>query len=273
MGVTKDNVIKSINYDQHAILRDIMVLHNNGEPFDCDMTYSVGNFYGKFKETIDIQNEDGTIDRIVSDYEIPQPKYKFDVDPQVDGVEQIDPWGPIPLPDNSINSIVIDLPFVIGPRNCASMYNKKKGSNVIGKRFSSYYPRQEMFSSYEHWIKEAYRVLKPGGILVFKSQNVISGGVNLMTSHYSCTVAEDCGFYIKDEFVLVAKMRLLSGKVKNQEHSRRFHSFFHVFEKDNPKKDKIGYWERQWTTKRDGLQSVKDMETSYENYIDNGGNE
>ena len=182
-----NKVIKSINYNQHAIIRDIMELHNGGKPYDCDITYSVGNFYGKFKD------ENG-------EFEIPQPKYKFDVDPQVEGVEKIDPWGSIPLPDNSIDSMMVDLPFVIGPRDCASMRNKKKGSNVIGQRFSSYYPRHEMFESYEHWLQEAYRVLKPGGVLVWKSQPVISGGINLMTSYYSCRVAEDLGFYIKDEF-------------------------------------------------------------------------
>jgi len=47
--------------------------------------------------------------------------------------------------------------------------------------------------------------------------------------------------------------------VKNQMHSRRYHSFFHVFEKDNPKKDKIGYWDREWSTKKDGKQTVKEL--------------
>ena len=117
-----NKVIKSINYNQHAIIRDIMELHNGGKPYDCDITYRVGNFYGKFKD------ENG-------EFEIPQPKYKFDVDPQVEGVEKLDPWGPIPLEDNSIDSMMVDLPFVIGPRDSASMLNGKKGSNIIGKRF------------------------------------------------------------------------------------------------------------------------------------------
>ena len=43
-----DKVIKSISYNQHEILYNIMQLYNNGEPFDCDMTYSKGKFYGRF---------------------------------------------------------------------------------------------------------------------------------------------------------------------------------------------------------------------------------
>jgi hypothetical protein len=47
----------------------------------------------------------------------------------------------------------------------------------------------------------------------------------------------------------VAKQRLISGKVKNQMHSRRYHSFFHVFVKDDPKRDKTNYWKREYMEK------------------------
>jgi hypothetical protein len=77
-----------------------------------------------------------------------------------------------------------------------------------------------------------------------------------MTSYYSCRVAEDLGFYIKDEFVLVAKQRLISGKVKNQMHSRRYHSFFHVFVKDDPKREKVGYWKRDWRKNKEAVVEV-----------------
>ena len=43
-----NDVIRSIGYNQHEILYNIMQMHNNGKPFDCDPTYSIGNFYGKF---------------------------------------------------------------------------------------------------------------------------------------------------------------------------------------------------------------------------------
>lgn len=223
-----NDVIRSVSSNQHEILYNIMNLHNNGKPFDCDMTYSIGKFYGKFN----IEYPDGTKHEI----EIPQPQYKFDVMPQVEGVEKIETNGPLPLDSESINSIVIDLPFVISPSESPSVFNKDKKSNIIFKRFSGYYPWWTMFDSYSHWINEAYRVLKDGGICVFKTQSTISGGKNLMTPYYSWMIAERCGFYTLDEFILTAKNRLHSGKIKKQMHARKFHSHFLVFKKDSKQK-------------------------------------
>ena len=239
-------IIKSVNYNQHAILRDILDLHCGGAAtFDCDITISKGNFYGKFKRTIQEKQEDGCIIEKQEEFEIPLPKYKFDVSPQIEGCEKLDPWGPIPLPDNSLDSICIDLPFVISPMNCPSLQEENKNC-LIARRFSGYYPRYQLFDSYEHWLQECYRVLKPGGILVWKSQATVSGSIQLMTPYYSCRVAEELGFYILDEFILVSKNRLISSKVVNQQHARKYHSYFHVFQKNNPKKDKIGYFVRNY---------------------------
>lgn len=236
-------VIKSVNYNQHAILRDILDLHCGGAPtFDCDITISKAAFYGHFKRKIQEKQDDGTIVEKIEEFDIPLPKYKFDVEPQIEGCEKLDPWGPIPLEDNSLDSICVDLPFVISPMNCPSLQTENKNC-LIARRFSGYYPRQEMFRSYAHWLSECYRVLKPGGILCWKSQGTVSGSVQLMTPYYSCMVAEQLGFYILDEFVCLAKARLISSKTKKQQHARKYHSFFHVFQKDNPKKDKTGYWD------------------------------
>jgi hypothetical protein len=228
-----NEVIKSIGYDQHKILHDIMTLHNGGVPFDCDMTYSVGNFYGKFKITND-SNEKIEI-------EIPQPKYKFDVYPQVEGVEKIEPLGDLPLEDNSINSIVIDLPFVIscGPSMKTPDYDengKKVRNNLISRRFACYYPVSQLLESYAHWIKEAYRVLKEDGIMAFKTQPTITGSRMLNTPYYSRLIAESIGFDSLDEFILLAKNRLISGKINKQQHARSFHSYFLVFKKSLKKK-------------------------------------
>ena len=132
MAETK--TIRSIAYDQHEILYNIMQLYTDGQPFECDPTYSIGNFYGDFTVT--------TIEGDKMDISIPQPKYKFDVAPQVEGVVQIDPWGPIPLEDNSVSSVCIDLPFVIscGPSMQGPNFDEN-GKRVKNNMISQGSPR------------------------------------------------------------------------------------------------------------------------------------
>lgn len=228
-----NDVIRSIGYNQHEILYNIMQMHNDGKPFDCDPTYSIGNFYGKFN----IAKTNGETVEI----EIPAPKYKFDVCPQVEGVEKIEPLGKLPLEDNSIDSICVDLPFVI---SCGPSMNtpdvdengNKVKNNLISRRFASYYPVAELLKSYKHFLKESYRVLKEDGILVWKTQGTISGSKFLVSPYYSRLIAESIGFDSLDEFILLAKNRLVSGKINKQQHARSFHSYFLVFKKSLKKK-------------------------------------
>ena len=228
-----NDVIRSIGYNQHEILYNIMQMHNDGKPFDCDPTYSIGNFYGKFNIT--------KVNGETIEIEIPTPKYKFDVCPQVEGVEKIEPLGKLPLEDSSIDSICVDLPFVI---SCGPSMNtpdvdengKKAKNNLISRRFASYYPVAELLKSYKHFLKESYRVLKEDGILVWKTQGTISGSKFLVSPYYSRLIAESIGFDSLDEFILLAKNRLVSGKINKQQHARSFHSYFLVFKKSLKKK-------------------------------------
>lgn len=221
MGEVKySELIRSTSFSQKEILYNIMQLHNNGEGFDCDITYSSGKFYSDNKEAITV----------------PQPKIKMDVEPIFEDVIKIEPLKPLPLEDKSISSIVIDLPFVIAPRNLKS----KDGSNVMINRFSSFYPMDELFENYYFWLKEAYRVLKDDGICIFKCQATITSARQLMTPELSWMFATSCGFYTLDQFFLLAKNRLHSGKIKKQQHARKFTSTVYVFKKGMEKK-KIKY--------------------------------
>lgn len=215
------NVIKSTSFSQKEILYNIMRLHNSNNGFDCDITYSSGNFYSK-KE-----NED---------FFVPEPKIKMDVQPLFDDVIKIEPNGNLPLMDNSINSIVIDLPFVIAPKTAPSLQEDGKNNNKIIKRFSYYYPIQELTESYYHWLKEAYRVLNNDGICVFKTQATTTSAKQLFTPEMSWMMATSIGFYPLDQFFLLAKNRLHSGKIKSQQHARKYTSTIYVFKKNNSKK-------------------------------------
>ena len=223
---TSKGVIKNINTDQHRILADIMHLYNNDEGFELDPSFSKGNYYGDFKWI----NENGEKET----YTIPQPKYKMDVYPLAEDVQKLEIMGDFPLEDESVKSVNIDLPFVIsvGP----SMGNGNKKSNITSNRFSAFYPVSNLVETYYHFLKEAYRVLKEDGILVWKCQRTITGGKTLNSPEMSWLFAESLGFDCVDAFYLEGKTRLISGKVKHQEHSRSYVSIFYVFKKSHRKK-------------------------------------
>ena len=223
---TSKGVIKNINTDQHRILADIMHLYNNDEGFELDPTFSKGNYYGDFNWI----NENGDKET----YTIPQPKYKMDVYPLAEDVQKLEIMGDFPLEDESVKSVNIDLPFVIsvGP----SMGNGNKKSNITSNRFSAFYPVSNLIETYYHFLKEAYRVLKEDGILVWKCQRTITGGKTLNSPEMSWLFAESLGFDCVDAFYLEGKSRLISGKVKHQEHSRSYVSVFYVFKKSHRKK-------------------------------------
>jgi len=224
------DVIKSTSYDQKEIMYNIMQLHNGGKPFYADMTYSSGKFYEPKKG---------------DKYIIPEPTVKLDVVPQFNDVIKIEPLGRLPFEDNSIESIVVDLPFVVSPPNAPSMQDKSNNKrNIIANRFASYYPVDNLYKSYYWWISETYRVLKENGTCVFKCQNTISGGINHNTEYFSFMCAQHIGFVIEDSFVLLAKNRLHSGKIKKQLHARKYTSTFFVFKKfKNKKYKKFNYFD------------------------------
>jgi hypothetical protein len=228
--LNNSNVIRNISFDQSEILWNIMKLYNNGEAFECDMTASQLKFYGKLKNR---------------KYNIPEPKILFDVNPLQDKIIRIEPNGKLPLKDNSVSSIVVDLPFIVSPQTSASVLNPQKNRNMIYSRFSSYYPAKELYISYLHYVKEAYRVLKPNGILVWKTQSTISGGINHSSVEWSFMCMHKAGFYIEDEFILQAKSRLISSsKIKKQMHARKFTSTFFVARKvDKQKANMFNYFD------------------------------
>lgn len=224
--LNNSNIIKNFSYDQTEILHNIGMLYNNGsDQFDADMTASSLGFYNKGRGYA---------------YSIPEPKILMDVYPTREDIIEIQKWGPLPLEDNSIHSLVIDLPFVISPQNAPSAVSKKEGASLIYKRFSAYYPVDNIYLSYYHWLSEANRVLEENGICIFKCQSMISGGIRHNVEEFSFMAAQRLGLKMVDKFTLLAKARLISpGKYKSgQIHSRSYTSMFLVFVKSSKHKSK-----------------------------------
>jgi hypothetical protein len=219
-GIKYSQVIKNVFFNQSELLYSIMILHNKGRGFECDMTYSKGGFYEKSKV-----------------YYVPQPKIKMDVEPQFDDVIKLETLGRLPIADSSIQSLVVDLPFIVATDRKAGNPN----SNIIQKRFSAYYPKEELFKSYLHWMTEVYRVLQYNGICVWKSQACITGKIQIMLPELSFWLAYKRDLYCIDQFFLIGKNRPHSGKIQHQEHARKYTSTFYVFQKT--KKQKVDYFE------------------------------
>lgn len=199
--------IKSINYDEVEILHDINELFLGGEGFDCDPTYGRGKFY---KSTF------------------PKPKLIFDLLPRFDFVSQSCATS-LPIDDGQLNSLIFDPPFVAG--------HTKSPSGIIGGKYHGFPYMKDVWDFYKKAISEHSRIIKEGGVYVFKCQDSCSADKNWISHARVIALAETSGFYVKDLFILLAKNRLIGHNHKHvQKHARKFHSYFIVFEKINPNK-------------------------------------
>lgn len=191
---------KSYFENEQECLKAILELHNDGKTFECDPMYFKGNFYK----------------------EIEKPKYKFDLNPQVAECEKGDATN-LPLPNNSLESIMLDPPFLFGVHGKADKYYSSQ-THTIFKDFNA------LESCYKGILANAYRCLKKKGLLVFKCQDYTDS----KTTMTHCLVwqwATELGFYAKDLAILnIPKSKVYNGNLK-QKHFRKVHTYFWVFVK------------------------------------------
>lgn len=219
--MNNSTVKRNISTDQSEILKWIIELYCDGNGFDCDITASELKFYGK---------------RPKCKYEIPVPRILMDVYPMRDDIIKITPFNKLPLEDNSIQSIVCDLPFVCSPKTSKSKLEKREGTNIISNRFSSWYPMDEGYENIYWWINECKRVIKEDGIVIFKMQGSVSGGIQHFLPEFSALCACDAGLYLLDQFFVEAENRLIPfSRIKKQMHARKYTATFWVLQKNDTK--------------------------------------
>lgn len=199
-----EKYISTISYDEQEIIRDILYLHADNKPIDCDPTYSIGNFYKKG---------------------LSQPRYKFDKFPQVPGVIEASSDN-LPIDNEVLSVVIFDPPFVIGGELHEGIAD---GSSITAKRFTNFQSWPELKQMYSLSLKEFSRILKPGGIVIFKCQDVIVSAKQHLTHCWTMYEAIEYNFYPLDLFILLAKNRLNDGR--KQQHARKFHSYYWVFKK------------------------------------------
>jgi len=205
--------ITSISFSNDEIIENIMLLYDI-DRFDLDCTYSIGQFW----------------------VNLPQPRFKSDLLPKNKDVIEASSDN-LPFETDTFKTIMFDPPFIIAGD---SYSENKEGSSIMAKRFEGYKNFQQLKDHYHGTLKETYRILNDGGILVLKCQDVVSGGKNHFTHCMVMNMALSVGFYPKDLFILMAKNRINSfngEKWKNQFHARKHHSYFWVFQKNKCRVD------------------------------------
>jgi len=204
-----NELVKSVSYDQSDIIRNILRLHVPEGKIDCDPTYSTGAFY----------NGTG----------IDAPALRFDIRPQAEGVIQADARR-LPLPDGCISCMVLDPPFLATKGKSLT----EGDGNRINRRFGVYPDEKSLHQCYADMIREAYRVLKDNGILIFKCQDKVSSGKQYFSHVFVMNTAVETGFYPRYLFILLAKNRIVADwQKRDQKNARKFHSYFWVFQKTN----------------------------------------
>ena len=189
-------LIKSIGYDQQEIINNILALYNKGQPIDCDPCYNLGMFY--------------------KDNKVCAPRYKSDINPLLPGVEKLDIRN-LPF-ENKFNCVIFDPPFLVGGSGgkMAQRYGAFDGVGELNQFFT------DAFISLQ-------RALKDKGLLIVKCQDFVNGRRNYIILNYVLNLAREFNFEVLDLFILLAKSR--ATKIKNQQHARKFHSYFIALKK------------------------------------------
>jgi len=164
---------KSVFDDEGDLLCAILDLHLGGNLPECDPMFFKGNFYKEF-----------------GDY----PKYVFDKNPQETWIQQADATS-LPLENNSLNSIILDPPFLFGIHGKAKDYYSSRTHTIMKDV-------HDMENLYKGILKEAYRLLNKKGTLIFKCQDYTDSKTT-MTHCMVYNWAIEQGFYAKDLAILV----------------------------------------------------------------------
>ena len=170
------DAIQSINFDQHAILHNIIALYCPAG-FMLDPTFGAGGFYKAG---------------------IKKPELRFDLQPKAPGVQQAD-FRNLPLGEESIQSILFDPPFLAGGGI----------SGHMNKKYTMIETVEELEDLYYGAIREFWRILRPKGILVFKCQDFINGATNHFMHVSVHELAESRGFKALDLFIKLNKAMMI----------------------------------------------------------------
>ena len=150
-----------------------------------------------------------------------------DVAPHIGGygdIVQAD-FRELPYADESFDVVVLDPPYVHNPGKHMTDARYNNAATTTGMSHN------DIRNLYRDGMREAMRVLRPGGRIFVKGKDEIESGKQCWSQTELLLDATSLGLYGKDSFVLVPTSRTAMGRWTKQLHARKVHSFLWVFEK------------------------------------------
>ena len=192
-----------------TVFADLMRLHVPSGAVVADVTYGRGIFWKRIAP--------GTYTVLASDL-------LTDVDCRA-----------LPYPDHHVDALILDPPYAEGMLRAS-------GQRIRYSDFADRYALQHeggdkkwhaaVMQLYRDAIREACRVVKPGGAIIVKCQDEVSNHVQNLTHVDLIVEGRDLGLYCKDLFIVMRPDLPTNGRTQTQEHARKRHSYFLVFKRD-----------------------------------------
>jgi hypothetical protein len=182
---------------------------------------------------------------------VPPGTYQLRATDLADGVDCRD----LPYESGSIDCVVFDPPYMHTPGGTAHVdhqhyegyYRNNQASS--GKKY-----HEAVLDLYFAAAREAWRVLREGGVYIVKCQDEVCANQQRLTHVELINELEGYGFVAEDLFVVVRRGKPGVSRLLTQAHARKNHSYFVVFVKPKGK--------RRWAGLDDRLSILTDRQAT-----------
>ena len=165
----------------------------------------------------------------------------------------------LPYGDDAVDCVVFDPPYMHTPGGTAHVnhqnYEGYYKNNNAGSTKKKYH--EAVLDLYFTAAREAWRVLREGGVYIVKCQDEVCANIQRFTHVELINELTASGFVAEDLFVVVRTGRPGVSRMLRQAHARKNHSYFLVFLKRSGKQRWTGLAERFELDSRAQRQSNK----------------
>lgn len=232
---TTDLIFSAYTGDNSEIFPRVLQLHVPQKALIADVTFGKGVFWKRVPDShYTVLGSDISLKRGLKVSSFITLKDKIDC-------------RSLPYADEYLNCLVLDPPYMEGLYRASAENLAGDGTHAA---FRHHYSNGETTQSGPKWHdavvdvymkagREAFRCLKHDGICIVKCQDEVSANKQRLTHVEIITGYESLGFYTKDLFVVVRQNKAGVSRLIKQEHARKMHSYFLVFQKRRVKVSSI----------------------------------